>query len=83
MWYIVYVKAIQITVDEALLARLDADPEVLESGRSAVIRRAVAAYLHRRRTHQIDQAYRKAYAKEAGLGPEWRGWSEESVWPEE
>jgi metal-responsive CopG/Arc/MetJ family transcriptional regulator len=76
-------KAIQITVDEALLARLDADPEVERSGRSAVIRRAVDAYLRRRRTHQIDEAYRKGYRKPSGLGPEWKGWTEEGVWPEE
>jgi metal-responsive CopG/Arc/MetJ family transcriptional regulator len=75
--------SIQITVDEALLARLDADPEVERSGRSAVIRRAVDVYLRQRRTHQIDEAYRKAYGKKPGLGADWKGWTEEAVWPEE
>lgn len=76
-------KAIQITVDDGLLARLDADPEVKQLGRSAVFRRAVDAYLRRRRARQTDEAYRKAYAAAPGLGPGWQGWSEEGVWPEE
>jgi len=76
-------KAIQITVDDRLLARLDADPEVKRSGRSAVFRRAVEAYLRERRTRRIDEAYRRGYAKDRGLGPEWDGWAEEGVWPEE
>ena len=76
-------KAIQITVDETLLARLDADPEVRQSGRSAVFRRAVDAYLRERRRRRIDDAYRRGYAKNRGLGAEWEGWAEEGVWPEE
>ena len=40
-------KAMQMTIDEQLLARLDADDEVRRDGRSAVIRRAIDAYLRR------------------------------------
>jgi len=76
-------KAIQITVDDRLLARLDRDPEVKRDGRSAVFRRAVDAYLRERRKRRIDAAYRRAYAKDRGLGPEWEGWAEEGVWPGE
>lgn len=75
-------KAIQITVDDGLLARLDADPEVKRSGRSAVFRRAVEAYLRRRRRQDIADAYRAAYGRRAGLSREWEGWDEEGVWPE-
>lgn len=63
-------KAIQITVDEELLVRLDADPEVRELGRSAVVRRAVDAYLRQRRRREIGEAYRKAYGSQAGAVPE-------------
>lgn len=76
-------KAIQITVDDRLLARLDRDPEVKRLGRSAVFRTAVEAYLQDRRTQRIDDAYRRGYAKNRGIGPEWNGWAEEGVWPEE
>ena len=76
-------KAIQITVDDRLLARIDRDPEVKRSGRSAFFRRAVEVYLRQRRTREIATAYRQAYAKDHGLGPEWEGWAEEGVWPAE
>jgi metal-responsive CopG/Arc/MetJ family transcriptional regulator len=76
-------KAIQITVDDRLLARLDHDPEVKRLGRSAVFRAAVEAYLQARRRQHIDSAYRRGYGKDRGLGREWDGWAEEGVWPEE
>jgi metal-responsive CopG/Arc/MetJ family transcriptional regulator len=38
-------KPVQIMLDEELLRRLDATPEVEREGRSAVVRRAVAEYL--------------------------------------
>ena len=75
-------KAIQITVDDRLLARLDADPEVKRLGRSAVFRRAVEAYLAHRRRRSIADAYRRGYGSGAGLGEEFEGWSEEGVWPD-
>jgi len=76
-------KAIQITVDEALLKRLDADPDVKRDGRSALIRRAVDEYLRRRRKRQIADQYAKAYADGRGLGEEFAGWENQGVWPDE
>lgn len=75
-------KAIQITVDERLLSRLDADPEVQASGRSAVFRRAVDAYLRQRRRREIGDSYRKAYGGSADELTGFEGWSGEGVWPE-
>ena len=75
-------KAIQITVDERLLARLDADPEVKKSGRSAVFRRAVEVYLRERRKQRIVDAYRKGYARGSAVEDEFGGWPEEGVWHE-
>lgn len=75
-------KAIQITVDDSLLAKLDADPEVKRSGRSAVFRRAVEDYLRRRRRDAVAGAYEAAYKSPSGLGGEWAGWEEEGAWPE-
>lgn len=68
--------------DEDLLRRLDSDAEVRKTGRSAVLRRAAAEYLRRRRTERIDEAYRRAYRNGSGLGSEWKGWENEGVWPE-
>jgi metal-responsive CopG/Arc/MetJ family transcriptional regulator len=67
---LLYMKAIQITMDESLLARLDADEEVRRLGRSAVLRRAVEEYLRRRRAAGIADAYRRAYREGGGAGPE-------------
>ena len=76
-------KTIQITVDEELLARLDADDETRRDGRSAVFRRAANEYLRRRRRASITKAYRTGYGKKTGLGPEFQDWENEGVWPKD
>jgi metal-responsive CopG/Arc/MetJ family transcriptional regulator len=76
-------KTIQITMDEELLSQLDRDEETQRSGRSAVLRRAVAEYLKRRSQQTIADSYRRAYSKDPGLGPEFEGWEDEGQWPRE
>jgi metal-responsive CopG/Arc/MetJ family transcriptional regulator len=76
-----YMKAIQVTFDDDLLRRLDADDEVRRVGRSEVLRRAAAEYLRRKRRTAIAAAYRKGYAKSRGLGEEFAGWTDEGAWP--
>ena len=82
--HIIYIamKTIQITMDEELLSKLDADEETRADGRSAVLRRAVAEYLKRRRNRTIASAYQKAYAKNKGLS-ELKDWESEGIWPTE
>lgn len=70
-------KAIQVTLDEMLLAELDADEEVRRDGRSAVLRRAAAEYLRRRRKRTVAEQYQRAYGAEPGLGLEFDGWPNE------
>jgi metal-responsive CopG/Arc/MetJ family transcriptional regulator len=74
-------KPIQVLIDEPLLKRLDADPEVRRVGRSEVVRRAAAEYLRRSRSRQIAEGYRRAYGDGGGLGDEWTGWQDEGTWP--
>ena len=74
-------KAIQITLDERLLARLDADEEVKRDGRSAVMRRAVFDYLRRKRRSAVAEAYRRAYGRRKDA--ELELWADEGAWPEE
>lgn len=76
-------KAIQVMFDEELMVRLDASEEVKAEGRSAVLRRAAAEYLDRRRCDAIADQYRKAYAGGAALGDELEGWEDQGSWPEE
>jgi metal-responsive CopG/Arc/MetJ family transcriptional regulator len=75
-------KAIQVMLDERLLEKLDATEEVQKEGRSAVLRRAVEAYLRERRRASIRAQYRKAYRGAEGLGREFAGWEEQGVWPD-
>jgi metal-responsive CopG/Arc/MetJ family transcriptional regulator len=75
-------KPIQVLFDEPLLRRLDADAEVRKVGRSAVLRRAAAEYLRKRRARATADAYRRAYTKREGLGDEFAGWEREGAWPE-
>jgi metal-responsive CopG/Arc/MetJ family transcriptional regulator len=74
-------KPLQITMDETLLKRLDADDEVKRDGRSAVIRRAIAEYLGRRRRRQVAESYQRGYA--SGVGEELAEWVGEGTWPDE
>jgi predicted transcriptional regulator len=74
-------KAVQVTLDEKLLAQLDADPEVKRDGRSAVMRRATAEYLRRKQRASIADAYRRGYR--AGTGGELEAWADEGAWPDE
>ena len=82
MWYCSNMKAIQITLDDDLLARLDADDEVRRDGRSAVLRRAADEYLRRRRKQAIADQYATAYGADPGLGAEFTDWEDEGVWPD-
>jgi len=76
-------KAIQITLDEQLLARLDADSEVRLHGRSAVLRRAAEEYLRSGRKRAIESQYAQAYGAQPALGAEFAGWEGEGSWPEQ
>lgn len=71
-------KAIQISIDESLLAQLDADTEVRKDGRSAVLRRAVRAYLEQRRAAEIHAQYQRAYGSKPGLDDEFSGWEDQA-----
>jgi metal-responsive CopG/Arc/MetJ family transcriptional regulator len=76
-------KAVQVMLDESLLERLDSDPEVRRTGRSAVLRRAAEEYLARRRREAVTEGYRRAYGEDGGLGEEFAGWEEQGEWPPE
>lgn len=74
-------KAIQIMMDEGLLRRLDADPDVQREGRSAVLRRAADEWLRRRREAEIAAAYRRGYAEHPP--DEFEHWGDAGTWPED
>jgi metal-responsive CopG/Arc/MetJ family transcriptional regulator len=76
-------KAIQFTLDESLLKRVDADPEVKAGGRSAFLRNAIEEYLKRRRERSIRDAYRRGYRAKPVRPGEFETTNEALVWPDE
>lgn len=58
-------KPVQISIDESLLERIDADPEAREKGRSAFVRTAVRFYLSAKERREIEDRLVAAYEGEA------------------
>jgi len=73
-------KAVQILMDEELLAGLDEDEEVHRSGRSKVLRGLVSAYLESRREALLDAQHRKGYGDDLRVSEELQDWDEEGAW---
>jgi hypothetical protein len=82
MGYRLYMKAIQVTMDEELLAQIDQDAEARSVGRSAFLRNAAAAYLRKRRERTIDEAYARGYAASPPTDEEFGPFGS-VVWPDE
>ena len=55
-------QAVQVSIEKALLKRIDTDPETKQRGRSAFIRSAVELYLRAKERRGIDHSIRRAYS---------------------
>ncbi|GMV16577.1 MAG: hypothetical protein AMXMBFR56_48010 [Polyangiaceae bacterium] len=76
-------KAVQISMDRELLARIDRDPKTKQEGRSAFIRDAVLLYLEAKRRRDVDQRIRQTFSGRAPeLLAEVEGMLEGQAWPE-
>ena len=58
-------KPVQISIDTALVKRIDADAETRAAGRSAFITNAVLRYLRDKENQRIDEQFRTALAGKA------------------
>lgn len=77
-------KPVQVSIDSALLRRIDADPEARERGRSALIRSAVELYLAAKERQEIESRLQRAYAGEAdALLAEIEDLMGDQAWPSE
>ncbi len=74
---------VQVSIEKALLKRIDMDPETKKRGRSAFIRSAVELYLRAKERREVDRAIRRAYS---GKGDELLAEIEDLIevqeWPE-
>ena len=79
-------KAVQISLDKKLLAKVDRDPQTKKEGRSAFMRAAIEHYLADKRRREIDEQIRRAYSDPAAVREQLEQveeWLEEQVWPED
>ena len=75
-------KAVQISVDRALLDRIDRDPQTKKQGRSAFIRDAVTLYLEVKRRRDTDARIRTAFgAHDSEILAEVESMLEGQAWP--
>lgn len=80
---LIHMKAVQVTIDEDLLRRIDALEEVKKKGRSALIRRLAEAYLQHRRNQQIRVAYQRGYGAHPVGELEFDSDPEHLAWPDD
>lgn len=77
-------KAVQVSLDQTLLKRIDADPDVKKRGRSAFVREALHLYLRARKRMQVDDEIRAAYSGRAdAMLTEIENLIETQTWPDE
>ena len=54
-------RPVQISIDEELLRRLDADSDAQRQGRSAFVRTAVRYYLEAKQRREVEARLQRAY----------------------
>lgn len=80
---LIHMKAVQFTIDEELLRRIDSHPRTKQEGRSAFLRAAATEYLRRQRSRDIGEAYRKGYGDKPPDPDEFFVAPEAQPWPDE
>ncbi len=75
-------RTIQITIDEELLNDVDRTVDELGANRSAFIRGALQAALHRHRVQKLETQDAGGYAQQPQRRDEVTEWLDEQVWDE-
>ena len=75
-------KTVQMTLDEGLLADVDAAVARLGTSRSAFTRRALQAELEALRERELERRHREGYQRRPVKRGEFSGWESEQVWTE-
>ena len=78
----IHMKAVQFTIDDALLHRIDNHPATKKRGRSAFLREAATEFLRQTRAKDIRDAYRTGYGKFPPSADEFFVAPEAQAWPD-
>jgi metal-responsive CopG/Arc/MetJ family transcriptional regulator len=76
-------RAIQFTIDDELLQRIDRHPATKQQGRSAFLRAAARQFLRQHRAEEIQEAYRSGYGKHPPAADEFETAPGALAWPDE
>ena len=75
-------KTVQLTLDEPLVAEVDAMVKELGTSRSAFTREALRAALARLRSEALEEQQRRGYQRHPVEPSEVEAWEEVQVWPD-
>jgi metal-responsive CopG/Arc/MetJ family transcriptional regulator len=74
------VKTVQMTLDEALVRRVDRIRKQLRQSRSAFTRDALREHLARYTTAELERRHREGYERHPVAGDEFSAWEAEQAW---
>ena len=75
------VKTVQMTLDEALVARVDKAARKLGTTRSGFTRNALKDALSRLREQELERRQREGYERQPVADGEFDAWLDEQAWP--
>ena len=73
-------KTVQMTLDEALVRRVDRSRKQLRQSRSAFTRDALREHLARYTTAELERRHREGYERHPVAGDEFSAWEAEQAW---
>lgn len=77
------VRTVQMTLEDALVKRVDRVAKRLGTTRSAFTRRALQESLRRIEAEAQEERHRRGYAAKPLRRGEFTGWDSEQAWPDE
>lgn len=79
---VLFMRTVQMTLDEDLVERVDRAARKLGTSRSAFARHALQDALHRLHLRQLEEKHRRGYAAKPVRKREFDVWEAEQAWPE-
>lgn len=76
-------RAVQMTLDDDLLRKVDLAVRRLRTTRSDFARKALRAALDRAATEELERRHRRGYLRHPPRPEEFAGWEAEQVWGDE